>query len=69
MDVSIVFCSFMLELDADYTASGMTANAQASRNGTLRPETNLHFRQPATLKSRARAVVGGRVFCVRACSV
>ena len=36
------------------------------RNGTLRNEAALRLRRPATPKSRARAVVGGRMFPVRA---
>jgi hypothetical protein len=42
--------------------NGMPPNAQAPRNGTLRNETTLLFRQPTAPKSRARPVVEGRVF-------
>jgi hypothetical protein len=44
----------------------MAGNAQASRNGMLRYEANLLFCQPAAPENRARAVVGGLVFAVRA---
>jgi len=42
-------------------------NAAAPRNGTLRNESVLLFSHAPLPVSRARAVVGGRVFAVRAC--